>query len=137
MGREERINPFARMKKAGSFNPNARADASHVYDALNRELGVGDVVLIADKPAIRWRVAAVRPVLRPDVPAGIIEMTLTTVIITGVEGGKPLTDLYKIIDASEIPAQGVAAPAGQPAGDPQPVDKPVDTAEEPAGPGGA
>ncbi len=113
------------MKKA---SPTTQADASHAYDALNRQLGVGDVVLIADKPNIRWRVAAVKPVLRPDVPPGLVEMTLTTIIITGVEGGKPLADLYKIIDVSEIPQPG----GTQAVAPPQAVDKPAEkiTTEE-------
>lgn len=99
MGRDQRANPFSTMRRA---NPSAAPDRNTVYDSLGRVVEAGDMVMFASYPGLRWRVASAKPVLRPDVPPGLVEVTFTAVITQGVQGGAANPELIKIGDFSEM-----------------------------------
>lgn len=112
MGAESRANPFAAWKKTDQVSQ------SKAYDRNGRELGLGDTVHVLAKTDIMWRVVGVQPVLDPRVPPGTLQLQLTAVFITGVQGGMPILDILKTKDAEENAP--VAAPNGE-AGDPAPT----------------
>lgn len=105
MGADQRANPFSTWKRSEGVSQ------AKLYDRNGRELGVGDVVHLLNKSDIFWRVQSVTPVLDPKAPAGLIELQLVAVFLTGVPGGRPITDVLKTRDASENQT-GPAGPAG-------------------------
>lgn len=99
MGSAQRNNPFNKMRRA---NPSAGPDRNVMYDALGRVVEGGDMVMFAGYPALRWRVAGVRPVLAPQAPPGMLAVTFTAIIEQGVQGGAANPELIKIADYSEM-----------------------------------
>jgi len=99
MGADERANPFAAWKKADQVSP------TEAYDRNGRLLQPGDVVHIIGKGDIMWRMQSVKPVLAPNAPKGLVEISMVAVFMTGVPGGTPIADLLKVKDASEFPPQ--------------------------------
>jgi len=97
MGSDARNNPFSRWKNAD------QVVQTEAYDRHGRQLQPGDVVHIIGKGDIMWRVQGVKPILAPDAPKGLVEISLIAVFMTGVPGGTPIADLLKVKDASEFP----------------------------------
>src|SRR5688572_858593 len=145
MGREARNNPnpFAKMKRVDQVGG---PDRHTVYDSLGRVVDYGDMVLFAGYPSLRWRVASIKPVLRPDVPPGMVEVTFTAIIQQGVQGGSANPELIKIADYAEMhdytaeKAMAMRAAGGIPPTDPKMGDSeagaqdPAPNTEEPPPP---
>lgn len=71
---------------------------------------MGDVIHVLNKADIMWRLQKVAPVLDPKAPAGLVELHMVAVFVTGVQGGMPISDVIKTRDASEQPAVQPAQP---------------------------
>ena len=97
MGAVDRANPVAQWFKQHQ-DPISR---STVYDMYGRPIQPGDMIVVGNHPGEIYRVAEVKPVLRPDVPAGVLEMQLVSVILQMVQGGAPIDGLIKVRDVSE------------------------------------
>lgn len=106
MGAEQRRNPFAQWKQRDGVSK------LNAYDRMGREIGPGDVVHILGKTDVMWKVTGVRPVLDKDAPPGLVEISLASAFLTGVQGGHPIPDLLKVFDAQEATAPKVAGGNG-------------------------
>lgn len=75
---------------------------TQAYDRFGRVLQAGDLVILLEKGPIVWRVQEVRPVLSPQAPPGVVEISLVAIFATGAPGGTPIGDLIKVRDAGEM-----------------------------------
>ena len=106
MGSGERNNPFNAWKRDEGVSKN------HLYDRAGRQINEGDVVHMIGRLDIMWRVQKVTPVLAPNLPPGMVEVSLVAVVVQGVAGGQPIGDLIKVVDASETKGPAPTAVAG-------------------------
>lgn len=97
MGKDERVNTFNRARQDAPTMLRTKA-----YDRFQRPLQEGDVVLLLGKGDIFWRVQKVAPSMHPSAPAGMVELSLVAVFVTGVQGGEAIPDLIKVRDVSEV-----------------------------------
>lgn len=90
--------------RANSFNQWKRTEGVTIhdcYDQFGRQIGVGDFVILEQHGAVIWRVTNTKPVMRPDAPPGLVELTMAAVTQLVLQGGAPLPGLVKVRDASE------------------------------------
>lgn len=62
------------------------------------------MVHLLGKTDIMWLVRSVRPVMDPSAPPGTVELALEARFVTGVLGGRRITDVIKVMDAEETEA---------------------------------
>lgn len=75
-----------------------------VLDRFGKELEPGCAFYWIGKTDVIWQLASARKSVRPDLPAGTLEITLTAHIRTGVIGGVPNLDLLKCMSKEECDA---------------------------------
>jgi hypothetical protein len=131
MGAAARSNPFNQWKQT------TQPTVYDAYDEWGRAIGVGDYVILAQHGAVMWRVVQTRPVMNPQAPAGIVELTLTAVTALGIAGGQPQPGLIKVRDAGEYLTEEQLAKfkaevrGGGPTGETPPADPPADPPDAP------
>lgn len=133
MGQAERRNPFNNWRKTQGTDPFT------LYDRFGRPIGAGDVVMFPNQNGdTAWRVVSIKRVPPPPGPHDlnrptILELTVTSAMVTPCEAGVPLPGILKILDVSESPeAVQKAAADAQAAVDGRPV-APETGSEEGAG----
>lgn len=96
MGQAARHNPFNRWR-------TAEGDLSQfkLYDRFGREVGAGDVVYLMEKRDAMWKVEEIKPVLDPQAPPRLLQITLTSIIVAPLSGGVPTGDILKVMDVEE------------------------------------
>jgi len=97
MGQADRNNPTAQWMRAHT----GAATRGELYDQFGRQVQIGDMVCVGNHPGEIFRVASTKPVMRPDVPAGLVEVQLVQVVVQMMDGGVPIGGLVKVRDASE------------------------------------
>lgn len=95
MGAKDRANPMAQWRKSQGVTSN------HAYDQFGREIGLGDFLILQAHPSVVWRVTNTKPILRPDMPPGLVDMTMAAVTQLPMQGGAPLPGVIKVRDALE------------------------------------
>jgi len=70
-------------------------------DRFGRELDEGCAFYWIGKQDVVWRLVTVRKSVRPDLPAGILELTMVAEVRTGTQGGMPILDIIKCLSAEE------------------------------------
>jgi len=105
MGTAERSNPFNRWRR------DDQVSEFKLYDKFQREVGVGDAVMVLGKDDVTWRVANITLQLPRNAndPPAHLKVTLAAVFINGVPGGIPVGDMIKVRDVSELPPDPNAA----------------------------
>lgn len=99
MGRDEDLNP--RRQVASGM---ARTAA---YDRFGRMIHSGDLVVMLNQGTIMWRVQETKPVMAPNAPPGMVEVSLVAVFVQGVPGGTPLSDLVLVRSSEGAQTQPV------------------------------
>lgn len=96
MGQDARANPFNQWKTAEKDG----VSQFKVYDGYGREIGKDDLLLWPSKTHVEWRVQEIRPSLHPQQPG--LQMVLVAVSPLIVQGGVPLLDVFKVLDAEQV-----------------------------------
>lgn len=131
MGAAARNNPMAQWRK------DQAVSQWEIYDQYGRQINVGDVVMWPGIPTITWRITKTRPIMHPQAPTGLVEVTLVAAMVEGMQGGVPTGLLVKVRDAAEYMTpeqieamkQGLEVPPAEP---PPPGDPPEDAPAEPS-----
>ena len=71
---DERTSPAWMKTHTGPVN------RQQVYDQYGRPIHPGDMIALGNHPGEIFRVSVAKPILRPDVPAGVIELQLVQVV---------------------------------------------------------
>lgn len=95
MGKVDRANPFNQWRK------EAGVSTHECYDQFGRQIGVGDFIMMQAHGQVVWRVTNSKPVMHPQAPPGLVELTAAAVTQVGLQGGAPLPGIIKVRDALE------------------------------------
>lgn len=119
MGIAERMNPRSLVNQA-----TTGVNKFGVYDHFMREVQEGDIVFLPGKQDTFWRISKIAPVLRPDAPPGLMEVTLVAAFVTGLPGGAPIMDMIRLRTRAEVEGSLPAAPPPAPPAEPPTVEEP-------------
>ena len=96
MGRDEKINPFARRAASTTTQP-----ADVVRDAKGRVLHEGDEVILNLRGPVYLRVAKIVPVLDPGAPPNLVNIHVGTLAAFTVKKDTPVMEILRIATLEE------------------------------------
>ena len=102
MGRDSRINPFARGTEIGL--------PAIVRDAFNRPLSEGDLVYVETGRRDPFRVSKIVPVVDPSVPANLMDITLTCSVKFRAPRNQANQEFVRIMELSEMQRESPQPP---------------------------
>jgi len=101
-------------KAQEQFARAAQTGQAAVFDSVGCRIESGQLVVFNPPPNVwRWLVAEVRPMLQPNVPPGMMQVTLQVVVPMQIPAGQKIGNLLVVGEQEQPQAQAAEAPHPQ------------------------